>query len=136
MGTGQDRSRNTQAEVRRTQRRHHIFFHHERKCRSRLERSAKLNGVHAVVVSNLGGDARVYCSFCPAQLSVDGDPASDIGREGTDLSNLSPGTHKLAFKQGDDEHVVDFDTGPVATLTAFVATDLERRFFDRGRRSG
>ncbi len=81
------------------------------------------NGVHAVVVSNLGGDARVYCSFCPAQLSVDGDPASDIGREGTDLSNLSPGTHKLAFKQGDDEHVVDFDTGPVATLTAFVATD-------------
>ena len=81
------------------------------------------NGVHAVVVSNLGNSARVYCSFCPAQLSVDGQPASDIGRDGTELSNLSPGTHKLAFRQGDDQHVVDFDLASVPSLTAFVATD-------------
>jgi eukaryotic-like serine/threonine-protein kinase len=81
------------------------------------------NGVHAVVVGNLGGNVRVYCSFCPAQLSLDGQPPIKIGQEGTELSNLSPGAHKLALKQGDDEHVVDFDLSPAPSLTTFVATD-------------
>ena len=78
-----------------------------------------------MVISNLGGDARVYCSFSPHNSAWTASLHLISAARARQLSNLSPGTHKLAFKQGNDEHAVDFDPGPVPTLTVFLATDQD-----------
>jgi len=83
------------------------------------------NRIHAIVVSNLRDRIKVYCSFCPAQLSADGLPPTEIGPDGTEIAGLSTGSHRLSLTQGKDQHTVNIEVGSQPTLNAFIATDQE-----------
>lgn len=80
-------------------------------------------GVQAIVVSSFGDTVHVYCSFCPAELSLDGGAPQSISADGLELSKLSGGVHKLTLKQGPDEHAVDIEASPAASLVAYVTTN-------------
>jgi serine/threonine protein kinase len=77
-------------------------------------------GVLAVIVSNLGGSVHVYASDPAAKLSLDGQAATDMGQDGWQLTQLTPGAHELALIQGGDQYKLDVDAGPTPTLTAFL----------------
>jgi hypothetical protein len=83
------------------------------------------NRIQAIVVSNLRDRIRVYCSFCPAQLSGDGLPPTEVGPDGTEIAGLSPGSHRLSLTQGKDQHTVNIEIGSQPTLNAFISTDQE-----------
>lgn len=78
------------------------------------------NGVLAVVVANMGGRLRIYCSDPAAKLSLDGQPAADATQDGLELSQVSPGTHQLTLTQANDQYKMDVDVGPASTLAAFL----------------
>jgi hypothetical protein len=80
--------------------------------------------VHAVVVGNSGGRLQIFCTFCPAKFSLDGQPEVDIGADGLELPSASLGTHSLALRQGGDQHTLEIDIGAVPTLSVFLASDL------------
>ncbi|HET7440624.1 MAG TPA: PEGA domain-containing protein, partial [Terriglobales bacterium] len=80
-------------------------------------------GLHAVVVGGYGPGLKVYSSFGPAQLSLDGKPAGDVGPAGIELKDVAPGAHQLAAVQGNDRHVVDVEVGPVPSLNVFLQSD-------------
>jgi eukaryotic-like serine/threonine-protein kinase len=83
------------------------------------------NRVHVIVVSNLGDRAKLYCSFCPAQLTTEGLPPTEIGPDGTEIAGLSSGSHRMSLTQGKDQHTVNIEVGSQPTLNAFIATDQE-----------
>ena len=83
------------------------------------------NRIQAIVVSNLRDRIKVYCSFCPAQLSGDGLPPTEVGPDGTEIAGLSTGSHRLSLTQGKDQHTVNIEIGSQPTLNAFIATDQE-----------
>ena len=83
------------------------------------------NRIHAIVVSNLRDRIKVYCSFCPAQLSGDGLPPTEVGPDGTEIAGLSAGSHRLSLTQGKDQHTVNIEVGSQPTLNAFIASDQE-----------
>lgn len=89
-----------------------------------LTRPTAAAGVHAIVVGNSAGRAHIYCTFCPAKLSLDGQPEIDIGSDGVDLPAIAPGGHSLALRQGADQHTLDVEVGAVPTLSIFLASDL------------
>ncbi|HWY53187.1 MAG TPA: protein kinase [Terriglobales bacterium] len=82
-------------------------------------------GMHAVVVSNWGNHLRVYYSDSHAKVSLDNQSDADVGSDGVDIPNVSPGAHQLTLKQGSDSHTVPIDVGTVPTLTAFLVSDQD-----------
>jgi eukaryotic-like serine/threonine-protein kinase len=80
----------------------------------------KAKGILAVVVSNLGARLQVYASDPAAKLSLDGQPPTDRGRDGWQLTQLTPGTHELAVTQGSEQYKLDVDAGPMPSLTTFL----------------
>jgi tetratricopeptide (TPR) repeat protein len=90
----------------------------------KLGRPTGAKNVHAVVVASSPEHASVACSFCPAKLSVDGQAEIDIGADGVDLPGMSPGAHRLALRQGSDQHTLEMDIGMIPTLSVFLASDL------------
>jgi hypothetical protein len=82
------------------------------------------NGFHTLVVGSFGSKVRVYCSYCPAKLSLDGQAAVDIAAEGVDLENVSAGAHKISITQGRDLHTVEIQVGAAPLLATYVESDL------------
>ena len=78
------------------------------------------HGVLAVIVANLGGRVRVYCSDSSAKVIFDGRPAVNAAEKGLDLAPVTAGAHQLAVSRGQDSYKLDIDTGPVPTLTTFL----------------
>ncbi len=77
----------------------------------------------AVVVTNLGGKAHVQSSVTPLKVSLDGQPAGEVGPNGLDLSNVSLGNHELKLGEGKDERKMIMGAGSTPTLTAFLKSD-------------
>ena len=80
-------------------------------------------GLHALVLSNWGDQLRVYCGNCPKRVSFDDRSSVEMRADGVDVTDVTPGPHKLTLSQGSDRHTVDFEVGPLATLSAFLLSD-------------
>ncbi len=77
----------------------------------------------AVVLTNLGNRARVYTSFGPAQISLDGQTAGEAGPEGLELANLTRGSHDLVLGEGPDQRRIVIEAGILPSVTAFLSSD-------------
>jgi serine/threonine-protein kinase len=77
-------------------------------------------GVLAVVVSNLGGRLQVVASDPAVRLSLDGQPPADMGQDGWQLTQVTPGTHELTLTQGSSQYKLDVDAGPMPSLSTFL----------------
>ena len=77
-------------------------------------------GVTAVVVGSFNGRVHVSCSDPGAKLSLDGQPALDMGQDGWDLTQVSSGPHQLTLSLGSDQYKLDVDAGPAAALAVFI----------------
>ncbi len=76
----------------------------------------------AVLVSNLGGKAKVHSST-PAKVALDGQSAGDAGPGGLDLNNVTPGDHELALGEGAGQRKMVVSVGPSPALTVFLKSD-------------
>ncbi|HWQ56477.1 MAG TPA: protein kinase [Bryobacteraceae bacterium] len=81
--------------------------------------------VAAVVVINVGRDARVYASAAGAKIAIDGHPAGEAGSAGLALSGLAPGGHALEIGEGKEHRKLSFEIGAKTSLTAFLNSDRE-----------
>jgi len=90
----------------------------------KLTRPTASPELHAVVVGNSREHTKVFSSFTPAKLSLDGQAEMDIGADGVELTAMSPGPHSLAVRQANDLHTVEMEIGTVPTLTLFLGSDL------------
>jgi hypothetical protein len=63
--------------------------------------------------------------MAPTLASVDGRPAETLGAEGLEVKDLNVGTHRLVLGEGKESRHVEFEAGPVPSLSAhFIsATD-------------
>ncbi len=77
-------------------------------------------GVLAVVVSNLGSRVHVYSSDPAAKLSLDGQAAAAMGKDGWELPQVSLATHELALTHGQDQYKLDIDVAATPTLATFL----------------
>ena len=84
-------------------------------------------GVLAVVVSNLGGRMQVFTSDPAVKLSLDGQPSSDKGQDGWQLTPVTPGTHQVSLVQGSSQYKLDVDASPDAVPHCFSGVWPERR---------
>jgi serine/threonine protein kinase len=79
-------------------------------------------GVLAVVVSNLGGRLQVLASDPAVKLSMDGQPPADMGPDGWQMTQVTPGNHELTLIQGSSQYKLNVDAGPAPSLTAFLGS--------------
>jgi serine/threonine protein kinase len=77
-------------------------------------------GLLALVVSNLGSRVHVYSSDPTARLSVDGQVATAMEKDGWELPQISLATHELTVTRGQDQYKLDIDVAATATLSTFV----------------
>ena len=78
-----------------------------------------------VLFTNLASSGRVYTSFSPVNIMLDGQSAGSAGPDGLALSNLTPGRHELLLGEGADQRKIGIEAGPVPSVTAFMSSDRE-----------
>jgi hypothetical protein len=78
----------------------------------------------AVLVASFGKQARVATSAGPWKLAVNGQPQSDAGPAGTDLTGFHPGVNEIVVGEGRDERNMSESFGAAPMLTAFLKTDV------------
>lgn len=78
-----------------------------------------------VVVAGLGSRARLYASFGPAAVELDGQPAGQLEPGGLELSGLSPGTHEIVLDSQRGRRKMIIDTTPAPVLTAYLQSDRD-----------
>ena len=78
----------------------------------------------AVLVASFGKQARVVTSGGPWKLAVNGQPQSDAGPAGTDLTGFHPGVNEIVVGEGRDQRNMSESFGAAPMLTAFLKTDV------------
>ncbi|MBI4166658.1 MAG: protein kinase [Acidobacteria bacterium] len=78
-----------------------------------------------VVFANLGSDGRVYTSFGPVNITLDGQRAGNAGPDGLAVNNLTPGRHELLLGEGADQRKIGIEAGSVPSVTAFMSSDRD-----------
>ena len=78
----------------------------------------------AVLVASFGKQARVETSAGPWKLAVNGQPQSDAGPAGTDLTGFHPGVNEIVVGAGRDRRNMSESFGAAPMLTAFLKTDV------------
>ena len=78
----------------------------------------------AVLVASFGKQARVVTNTGPWKLTVNGQPQSDAGPAGTDVTSFQPGVNELVVGEGRDRHNMSESFGATPMLTAFLKTDV------------
>jgi hypothetical protein len=78
----------------------------------------------AVLVASFGKQARLVTNAGPWKLAVNGQPQSDAGPAGSDLTGLQPGVNEFVVGEGRDQHNMSESFGPAPMLTAFLKTDV------------
>jgi hypothetical protein len=84
----------------------------------------KARNMIAVLVSSFGRQARLMTNAGPWKLAVNGQPQSDAGPAGTDLTSFQPGVNEIVLSQGQDRRNMSETFGAVPMLTAFLKTDV------------
>ena len=78
----------------------------------------------AVLVASFGKQARVETSAGPWKLAVNGQPQSDAGPAGADLTGFHPGVNEIVVGEGRDQRNMSESFGAAPMLTAFLKTDV------------
>ena len=78
----------------------------------------------AVLVASFGKQARLMTNAGPWKLAVNGQPQSDAGPAGTDLTSFQPGVNEIVMSQGRDRRNMSESFGVAPMLTAFLKTDV------------
>jgi hypothetical protein len=78
----------------------------------------------AVLVSSFGKQARVVTNAGPWKLAVNGQPQSDAGPGGTNLTNFQPGMNEIVVGDGKDQRNMSETFSAAPTLTAFLKSDV------------
>jgi hypothetical protein len=78
----------------------------------------------AVLVASFGKQARLVTNAGPWKLAVNGQPQSDAGPAGTDLTSLQPGVNEIVVGEGRDQHNMSESFGAAPMVTAFLKTDV------------
>jgi hypothetical protein len=78
----------------------------------------------AVLVASFGKQARVVTNAGPWKLVVNGQPQSDAGPAGTDLTSFQPGVNEIVVGEGRDQRNMSESFGTAPMLTAFLKTDV------------
>lgn len=79
----------------------------------------------AVVVASMGSRARIYSSFGPAPVELNGEPVGQVGPGGLELSNLTPGTHELTIGAEKNRRKMIVEISPAPLLTAYLRSDRD-----------
>ena len=78
----------------------------------------------AVLVASFGKQARVVTNAGPWKLAVNGQPQSDAGPAGVDLTSFQPGVNEIVVGEGRDERNMSESFGAAPMLTAFLKTNV------------
>jgi len=78
----------------------------------------------AVLVASFGKQAHVVTNAGPWKLAVNGQPQSDAGPAGTDLTAFQPGVNEIVMGEGRDQRNMSETFGAAPMLTAFLKTDV------------
>jgi hypothetical protein len=78
----------------------------------------------AALVASYGKQARIVTNAGPWKLSVNGQPQSDAGPAGTDLTSFQPGVNQIVVGEGREQHSMSESFGAAPMLTAFLKTDV------------
>jgi hypothetical protein len=78
----------------------------------------------AVLVTSFGRQARLMTSAGSWKLAVNGQPQSDAGPAGTDLTSFQPGVNEIVVGQDKDRRNMSESFGAAPMLTAFLKTDV------------
>jgi hypothetical protein len=78
----------------------------------------------AVLVASFGRQARLTTSAGSWKLAVNGQPQSDAGPAGTDLTGFQPGVNEIVVGQDQDRRNMSETFGAAPMLTAFLKTDV------------
>ena len=74
----------------------------------------------AVLVTNLGGSARVAIGAGPLKLAVNGQPEEDAVPAGVDVKNYRTGPNEFVLGDGKDRRSLKESFGPAPGLTVFL----------------
>jgi hypothetical protein len=83
-----------------------------------------VHNLNAVLVASFDKSARVVTGTGPLKLTVNGQPQSDAGPAGTDLSNFQPGRQEIVVGEGKDQRTMSEDFGTAPAITAFLKSDI------------
>jgi hypothetical protein len=78
----------------------------------------------AILVASFGRQARLMTSAGSWKLAVNGQPQSDPGPAGTELTGFQPGVNEIVVSQGQDRRNMSESFGAAPMLTAFLKTDV------------
>jgi hypothetical protein len=78
----------------------------------------------AVLVASFGKQARVVTNAGPWKLAVNGQPQSNAGPAGTDLTSFRLGVNEIVVGEGRDQRNMSESFGAAPMLTAFLKTDV------------
>jgi len=78
----------------------------------------------AILVESFGNRARVVTNAGPWKLTVNGQPQSDAGPAGTDLTGFQPGVNEIVVGDGNDRRNMSESFGAAPMLTVFLKTDV------------
>ena len=78
----------------------------------------------AILVASFGKRARVVTNAGPWKLAINGQPQSDAGPAGTDVTGFQPGVNEIVVGDGNDRRNMSESFGAAPMLTAFLKTDV------------
>ena len=84
----------------------------------------KARNMIAVLVASFGKQARVVTNAGPWKLTVNGQPQSDAGPAGTDLTSFQTGVNEIVVGEGQDQRNMSESFSAAPMLTAFLKTDV------------
>ncbi len=77
----------------------------------------------AVVVSSFGTQAHIQATYSPVKVTVDNQDLGDVGPNGLDVPNLTPGSHDVVLTEGKDRHTMSLTTGAAPVLQIQLYSD-------------
>jgi len=83
----------------------------------------KTREMAALLVSNFGGQARIYSSNTPLKLKLDSKPIGDVTPDGLDLPELTAASHEVELGEGKNARKKVIEIGPARLLTAIIDSD-------------
>jgi serine/threonine protein kinase/predicted Zn-dependent protease len=79
--------------------------------------------VSTLLISNFGGQARIYTGAASVDVTLDGQPLGQVDRNGLDLPNPTLGNHELALGGARDLRKHSIEIGAERNLTVIIESE-------------